>query len=204
MHIIQRKILTLLNQTQGKKFSELKREFDEGEKFEYHLKELLRKNYVTRSDGTYKISPAGGYQFRNFDLVTLADVHSKLPVLILIFKYRNKYILRKRSGGFGIGLVRINAGVAITDTIEAKLVKYGIEGSYRFVKVLCMKGVNSKDELLYDNIFLIFEIQVSDFDEKDNSLKLVEESYFLNKGEHTLFEAYRDNQEIFTEKVQWF
>lgn len=201
MHTLQRKILAILNQSSGKRFSELKSDFKSNEKFEYHLKELVHKKYIRKEKSLYKLTTLGGFQLKNFDLESLADVDSKLPILILILKYKDKFLLRKKRDHFGTWPIRLHVGRSVIETIESKLQKYKIEGEYRFVKVLSMRGLDRKQEFAYDNVFLIFEVNVVHFDKNNETLKMVDKTFFTKQD--VLFKEYLDRDTFFSEREQY-
>lgn len=97
-HHIQRDILLRLAASHGLRFSELKQDGMENNAFMYHLRELIKRGYVSQDDAKiYTLSPQG---MSYFDTLTLTNVKPRRqPKLISIVALRNRegqYLMARR------------------------------------------------------------------------------------------------------------
>jgi ADP-ribose pyrophosphatase YjhB (NUDIX family)/predicted transcriptional regulator len=97
MHEIQKEILKKLSETKKARYSDLKRKDVEGNIFSYHLKSLMKEEYVTQKERGYVLTPKGKHFV---DRVSSHNFNERIQpkiVTVVILKKGNKYLLYKRN-----------------------------------------------------------------------------------------------------------
>ena len=103
MHYIQKHILKVLTYTKYARFSEMRPPRIDSNAYSYHLKVLLRENYVEKTDKGYRLSPHGlGYVDRisaeNFEprlqpkVITMSIVRNEEDKVLLWSKKKQPFI----------------------------------------------------------------------------------------------------------------
>lgn len=96
MHEIQKQILKKLSLTKKAKYSELKSKDMEGNLFTYHLKGLLKEEYVVKKNDSYSLSAKGKRYTDRLSSCTLnVRIQPKIATLIVL-KEKGKYLLYER------------------------------------------------------------------------------------------------------------
>lgn len=172
------------------RYADLNKHFEEEDRFPYHLKQLTSKGFVSKSDDLYSLTFAGGRQFEYFDAKTLTDVENKLPVLVLIVKYGNKYLLKNNYGNdYGLWPIRLHKGVEIEESVEAKMKKYSLNGSYTPIGFRNLMRHSQTGELVYDTIFIAYEVDLEEESspgERFKYFELEEIKQFVKRDMHEL------------------
>jgi ADP-ribose pyrophosphatase YjhB (NUDIX family)/predicted transcriptional regulator len=97
MHEIQKEILRKLSETKKARYSDLKRKDVEGNIFTYHLKGLIKEEYIIQKDRGYILTSKGKHLV---DRVSTQNFNERIQpkiVTVVILKKGNKYLLYKRN-----------------------------------------------------------------------------------------------------------
>lgn len=96
MHEIQRHILKKIATDGKSKFSTLKPNFIESNQFVYHLKSLIREDYITRKNIWYQFTAKGKFFIDRVSFETIKERIQPKIVTILVIRQKNKYLFYKR------------------------------------------------------------------------------------------------------------
>ncbi len=97
MHELQKHILKTLMFSKKAKYSTLKPKEVEGNLFSYHLKNLVKENYIELIDTFYFLSPKGRQYVDTLSSETLHPRTQPKIVSIIVLKQGDTFLLYKRS-----------------------------------------------------------------------------------------------------------
>jgi len=212
MNIKQKKILHLLSVTNGQRYSELYKEFNEEDKFPYHIKHLVSIGYVNKRNCRYYLTTEGAYATQSFEGSTFRDRKMSIPIYLFVCKYNNKYLVRKCFSGDAVsqhlyslpGLKAewgVNHKEMFTNILKVKL---GIVGKVKYRSTFHLVEYTTKGTLIWDDIIFIMDVDVKEVLQQDSSLKwfAIKDIEKLPKKHIPLVEfVLKNNREIFGELV---
>ncbi len=169
MNIKQKIILKKLAQFNGMKFSELLQGFSYEDKFPYHLKRLLLNKFIAKRKALYFITKKGLAEAITFDS-DYNDLRYKLPQALFVCQHEDKYLIREhfynhptKEKVFGLPNMAGIFGQKLEQSAYAKLCeKYLIKGKLKFKAVQNYFECSTEHDLIFDNIFLIFDVKVTE------------------------------------------
>lgn len=127
MHEIQRHILKVLTFKNPARFADLKPPRVESNRFMYHLRELLEREFIVKKESRYRLTPSGK---RFIDRVSLENlevrIQPKIVTLLAITNKKGEYLLyrRKRQPFFnyvGFPYGKIHLGERIAEAAKREL-----------------------------------------------------------------------------------
>jgi len=169
MNFKQRKILKILNDNVGLRYSELYKHFSEEDKFPYHLKYLIKNKYVIKTEEKYFLTPSGAAYAVNWIDSEFNELVHKVPRIVLICKFQNNFLVKRYSHNiftinsfYGLPGIKVKYGTTnLNDVISHKLEeKFLIKGKHKY---RCMQNyilMNSQKEVIVDFLYLVFDVQV--------------------------------------------
>src|SRR6185369_16861370 len=95
MNFKQNKILKILNEAIGLRYSELYKYFTEEDKFPYHLKYLIKSDYILKKEERYYLTPKGAAFAINWIDGEYNDLVHKVPRIVLVCNYEDKYLIKE-------------------------------------------------------------------------------------------------------------
>lgn len=138
MHEIQKEILKKLANTKKARYSELKRKDLEGNIFSYHLKTLIKENYILSKDKNYILSAKGKHLADRVSSINFNERIQPKIVTMVILKNNNKYLLYKRKkqpffGYIGFPYGKIHLDERISDAALRELnEKTGLKAKLKY------------------------------------------------------------------------
>lgn len=179
MHWIQRHILELLIHNETKRFSELRAEGVESNLFQYHLRHIIKKGYVEKVEGGYRLAPKGlSFADRYSALLKGERQQAKVISLAVIRDSCGRVMLKRKMrqpwlGQYHLPAGKVHDGEMVSSAVAREtLEKTGFEiddfefrgslhvqiysGEYRvsefygFVFAATHEGGLSDDTLMYD------------------------------------------------------
>jgi len=182
MNIKQRKILNILEFNNGLKYSELYKNFKEEDRFSYHLKQLLIQGYINKREDNYFITRLGVQITENFKSSTLEIRTLKIPINLFVCTYEDKFLIRKPFPDdicYSLPNIKAEWGIKYDSVFSEQFpAKFGAtckEIAYR--STLHLLEYTTDKKLLYDDIFVVFDVEVKDIiNTDDQNLWLTEEA----------------------------
>lgn len=178
MHDIQKVVLKRLLDRNGQKYAQLTRGYSYEENVVFHLKQLIGKGLITKTNGNYSITAQGIKEITGFDLNQLADTGFKTFFFGFLCSFQNKYLIKEHPQGptnfYNLPSGKPNFG----ETVEVGLVRTfasntGLtlsSSTFRFL-TLHMKTVKtSAGEVLFDDAFAIYEVSLTEEQFKQSKL----------------------------------
>lgn len=190
MNIKQKIILKKLSlRRNGMKFSELMQGFGYEDKFPYHLKRLLLNKFIHKQKSLYFTTEKGLAESVTFD-EDYNDVRYKLPQILLLCKHQDKYLIkessyhtRKDQPNFCLPNIIATFGTSLTELIKSSLEnKYLVKGKVSFKAVQDYHEFTSDNNLVFDDIFIVFEVLVSQILGVPSQHKWLSEKEILNSS----------------------
>lgn len=119
-HHIQKDILARLVKSEAARYSELKPKTIDGNIFTYHLQQLIKNKYVEKcEDGAYKLTSAGKAVGINSDLSHKELLEQAHPILLIVVRQGDRWLLRKRLAQPAYGMVGfVHAEPLLTENIS--------------------------------------------------------------------------------------
>lgn len=174
MHEVQVKTIRKLIERDAQRYSELYKGFKEKDRFPYHLKQLLKYDYVRKDDNRYFITKEGmkistEYRWHSFKLMKLPT-----PRYIFIIKHKNNYFFKKtfvndptRKAYYLLPGGAPETGETIAKTCKRLLKKkFGIEGEISYLGACHYTNYTTDGDVLFENICLVFNVVLSSDPEK--------------------------------------
>jgi len=197
MHKIQRKILKLLIDKNARRYSELFKNFSYEDKFAYHLKQLLRYQFINKRDGLYFITDKGIKEKAHYNSRTLQEIHNKILRFLFVCKYKRRYLLHecfrdddKRENVYVLPGGSPLQGERIIDGCKKLLRrKFHIRGELQYRATHHYINITSYNDILFDNICLIFDVDVQEIYKNQSSWYLISEIRKL-KNKHPMIDRY--------------
>jgi hypothetical protein len=213
MNFKKRKILKILNDNPGKRYSELYKNFSEEDKFPYHLKYLVKNQLIVKKDDKYFVTHAGSSIAVNWIDTKFNELIHKVPRIVFICNFKNKFLIKKYYSNvfeenqfYGLPGIKVPFGQKeINSLITSELQsKYKVEGEHKFKGIQNLLIENKEGKVIFDFIYLIFNVDV-----KLTSGDVEGFSWFTRKEVQKLppvssvLEDYilKDSYETFSEKV---
>lgn len=124
-HHIQREIIDRLMRAKHLRFKELKPEGMESNIFMYHLKQLIRQEFVAKTDGGYTLAPKGLTYVDNLSSDSnKPKLQPKAICIIMVKDKTGKYLLAERKTQPFIGLHMLLSGKQrIDETIDQHIAR---------------------------------------------------------------------------------
>lgn len=146
-HILQKQILEKLTYAEVLRFSELKPKNLESNLFMYHLKQLIKRGFVEKTDGGYTLTPIG---LAHVDKLSMKDlkhrVQAKLLTILAIEHEDGRWLMLKRLhqpyiGKIGFPSGKVHYGEQLHDAAKRDLkekagitdVELTLRGSFNFI-----------------------------------------------------------------------
>ncbi|MDD3648205.1 MAG: hypothetical protein PHS44_06965 [Candidatus Dojkabacteria bacterium] len=176
MHIKQRRILRKLVSLNAQRYCELYQGFDYDDKFPYHLKYLVENNFVAKREGRYLLTGKGMHQTAYFDSRSLEEFRFKLPLVVFICNYKERYFLKDHFGDdatresfYSLPMGVIPWGEGLEEGCSRLLKeKYDIKGRFEY-RSTCHSIFYAKNKtVLFDDLFLVYDVQVTSKPKKMN------------------------------------
>jgi len=169
LHKIQRKILSKLTKVIAQRYSSLQKGFDIDDKFAYHLKYLVNKKFIKKINTEYCITSQGLKQISQFDKQSLKHLDFKQTRFLLVCKFKNKILIaRYNSDDPNRKIVyTLPGGKLLFGQNIDKTIKNKVNNNLGLLGKISFKGIHNnieflpKNNPLYDDLFLIYEILVS-------------------------------------------
>lgn len=161
MHEIQKEILKKLSNTKKARYSELKRKDLEGNVFSYHLKSLIKENYITQKDDGYGLSPKGKHLADRVSYINFNERIQPKIVTMVVLKNNGKYLLYKRKkqpffGYVGFPYGKIHLDERIGDAASRELTeKSGLKAGLKYRGHVHLT-VHDETELISSMICYVF------------------------------------------------
>lgn len=206
LHHIQRNVLDKLAKADSLLYSEIKPNELDGNVFGYHLKSLLRDNFVTKNDdGRYSLLKAGReYIVHRYEDPGLS-AHS---ILLIVIQNGDKYLLRTRHiqpmldySGFIHG--EPSPGTTVVEAAQRRLYDKSGLNTPLTVKGSCLIAQRVDDELQsYSQAIILYgltdqrDIKVSDYTGKNFWARLDEVESLLPSC-HDIISMINDGQSWF-------
>lgn len=111
MHWIQKHILDQLIYHPTRRFSELRADGVESNLFQYHLRHIIKKGLVEKTDGGYQLAPVGLYYADRYSLVYKGErPQPKLITVVVIKNSAGETLLLKKKRQPWVGQLHLTAG----------------------------------------------------------------------------------------------
>jgi hypothetical protein len=184
LHSKQVKILKKLSKSNGKKFSELGRGFDFDDKFPYHLKQLIKNQFIYKKEELYFITKEGMQASMFYDTETFEPLSFKHVHIGLVLEFESKFLIHAKDTGrevfhyFPRGKILFGetTGVACLRILTKEA---GIEkANFEYISTHLKRQRTSSGKLLFDNAWLFFKVK--DF---DSTFNLQEKNTFMSLDE---------------------
>jgi hypothetical protein len=194
MHSKQVVILKKLEKKNGLKFSQLGRGFDYDDKFPYHLKQLLSLGHIVKKDSLYFITKSGLENSLQYSTATLEEQKFKTVLLNLVCKVGERYIIKNKVFNDIPYYFWPRVKFLKSEKPEAACMRLFdeitglVNHNYRFVATHLRRQFTSKGDLLFDNIFLVFECEVP---ESDITLPKLPDNCLLLSQDEVMEKPYR-------------
>src|SRR3954470_18798682 len=96
-HHLQKEILHALVLCDSARFAELKPHGVDGNIFTYHLQQLIKQKYVSKTaEGSYQLTSAGKRLGVTSELNAQERLEEAHPVIFLVVREGNRWLLRRR------------------------------------------------------------------------------------------------------------
>lgn len=152
MHHIQAKILTYLQKNSQGSFAELNQEKLPNDWFSYHLRQVVKNDWVEKQDTTYTLTNQGKKVVLQIGDDDLLMVNQRISVLLVVIN-NGKYVVQHRqeepfNGYWEFPTVKVKYGELPKGVAKSLLnQELGLEGEVSF------KGINHKLEKSGQDIF---------------------------------------------------
>ncbi|PIY16887.1 hypothetical protein CO112_00840 [Candidatus Dojkabacteria bacterium CG_4_9_14_3_um_filter_150_Dojkabacteria_WS6_41_13] len=176
MNIKQRKILHLLETCNGQKYSGLYKNFNEEDKFPYHLKHLVSKRYINKRNNAYFLTRLGAQTTQDFNSSTLEERKLKIPINVFVCKCQDKFLIRKTYSEdicYALPGIKAEWGATYDKDMSTQFQKkFGATIKkivYRSTLHLLERTTNN--EIMFDDILLIFDVEIDQILETDKQFR---------------------------------
>lgn len=164
MHLIQKHVMRRLSTSKELAYSELKPPRIEGNQFSYHLKTLVRRGYVKRTERGYALTTKGVHYSTqvNFEHFSMR-IQPKIVTLIVCRDKEGRLLVYRRSkqpflGKLGFPYGKIHLGESIAEAAERELrEKTGVEADLTHKGIAYLLATDKNDEVITHMLFHIFK-----------------------------------------------
>lgn len=178
MNYKQRKILRNLVKKNGQKYSELYSDFNEEDRFPYHIKYLQKKGYVNKRENLYYVTKIGMIETSNFDSRTLVEHDMPIPLILFVCKYKDKYLISVHFKDdesrriYTLPFCNLIKGETLekTSQIEFKR-RYRVKQDFKYRNTFHIIHKSTDGDIIFDNIVLVFDAKFSDEKYKETANK---------------------------------
>jgi len=170
MHDIQKVVLKRLLDKNGQKYAQLTRGYSYEENVVFHLKQLIGKGLISKTDGDYSITAQGVKEITGFDLNQLADTGFKTFFFGFLCSFQNKYLIKEHPQGptnfYNLPSGKPNFG----EPVEAGLIRTFADNTgitlspddFRFLTLHLKTVKTAVAEALFDDAFAIYEVNLTE------------------------------------------
>lgn len=171
MNIKQRKIIQLLIERTGRRYSELFCHFEYEDKFPYHLKQLVNKNLIEKRDNRYYITREGIRSTTQFITRTLEEIELKVLRVLFVCNRENQYLLKpcfssdpERDTYYILPGGSPIIGESLDECCQRLLqTKFNIEGKIEYRCTHHYRNYSTDGEIIFDNVCLVYDVAVEKF-----------------------------------------
>jgi hypothetical protein len=210
MNIKQKKILHLLTIINGRRYSDLYKNFTEDDKFPYHLKYLINKGFINKRDNCYFLTREGAYATEQFESSTLQDRKLSIPIFHFICNYHEKFLVRKAFSAdiechhlYAIPGIKAEWGLKNDELFHARLAeKLGVEGTVKYRSTCHLLEYTSKNQVMWDDLIIVFDVDVTNIIKEKSAMSwytLEEIAQLPNRHEPVDVFILKDNREPYLE-----
>ncbi|MBD3366117.1 NUDIX domain-containing protein [candidate division WWE3 bacterium] len=157
---IQDLILTnLLNTKDPARYSEIQVDTVDNDLFNYHLQQLVKRNYVLKEDKLYSLSNKGKEYVHKLDVKGHLHDLFKVSVLAYVTNSAGELLLQKRLrhpyfGEIGVVAGKMLLGESAEDAAKRKLLEEtGLTCNFRLVGVIRKTRKDTEDKIIEDTLF---------------------------------------------------
>ncbi len=165
MHAIQSKIIKDLTLNENLRYSQLKPAQIDGNLFSYHLKELLKREFIIKDNDRYTLTPQGAQYVARLSLDNSEIRVQPKVVTAIVYKYKDgSYLMLKKDkqpfyGYVSLPYGKIHVGERLADAASRELYeKTGLRGECEQKGVLNMLALDDVGDVFMHTIFHIFTV----------------------------------------------
>lgn len=187
MHGLQKILLKRLLDKNNQRYASLAHGYDYDDNVVFHLKQLLSKGLIAKSNGAYIITAKGVKAITQFDLPDLADTGFKTFFVGFVCEHQIKYLIKEHPAGpvnfYNLPSGKPHFGESIEDALVRTFAACSgavLDPSAFSFRSLHLKTVKTSDgEVLFDDAFTIYDVRVP----KDTQFRLAKTVFWADKDE---------------------
>ena len=179
MHLIQKELIIRLVLKDHVRFADLTIGYSADDNILFHLRQLIKNGFVKKRDNLYHLTKKGLFFFGHIDLETLADKKFKSAYIGYICQHGKQFLLRERISGqlkfYKFPGAKPLLGEKMSDS-RIRLFKQATglnvdDQQFKYRSTHFKIQYTTKQEILYDDILLLYDIDISKYDENELSLR---------------------------------
>jgi hypothetical protein len=207
MHPKQKLIISRLVFDNGLKYSHLAQDFEYEDKLPYHLKQLLKYEYISKKEDWYHLTTKGLKFSASFNLNTLEDRMDQVAYIGLICEYKGKYLLHKKIAEPAFSWYELiggrpYAGEPLEEACKRILhCETSISSRFIYNSLHHRTLLTKSDEILFDNALMIFDVKLND--DEFEKLQLAPNNFWFSVEEIESIENKYPEIDICVLKKDW-
>src|SRR3990167_10021876 len=169
MHEIQKIILKRLLLQNRQKYSTLTKGYDFEDNIVFHLKQLITRGLIIKTDKLYQITPEGVKQIADYDLLTIENTGFKTFFLGFLCKYESLYLIKEHPSENNNFYNLPSGKPKFGEPIDKALIRTFAENTGIIININNIKFLSlhlktiktSQDEILFDDAFTIYKVNIN-------------------------------------------
>ena len=179
MHKTQKELLRRLFLKSNQKYSLLTCGFNYDDNIVFHLKQLVSKNFIKKKDDRYLLTEIGIRKIKEYDQDTLDSKSYKTFLIGILCTDGNSFVLKDHPNAennfYNLPSGMPEFGEKIEDAIQRifyEKTRLKIDPNrFAFVSTHLKTVVNDKDLIIFDDVFIIFKLDLDLVEKKKAVLR---------------------------------